>query len=51
MIQSAGVPPAPVGLRLYANGVYPLPDMEIIETSVFTRQIRELMTDDEYCEL
>jgi hypothetical protein len=25
--------------------------MEIIETSVFTRQIRELITDDEYAEL
>ena len=30
---------------------YTLIDMEIIETSVFTRQIRELIQDEEYGEL
>ena len=38
-------------LRIVVKGVYFGPDMEIIEPSVFTRQIKGLVTDDEYSEL
>ncbi len=34
---------------MYANGVYLL--MVIIETTVFTRQVKNLLSDDEYREL
>ena len=36
---------------IYANDVHLGEDMVIIETSVFTRIIKELMSDDEYLEL
>ncbi len=38
-------------MRIVVKGVYFGPDMEIIEPSVFTRQIKGLITDDEYNEL